>query len=188
MTGGQQIMGVYQFLSKYMNTGIIIAGVILLIFLIANHINLINHNRQIKAIMNWKNRTSSINKTTHEIVESDQELRATPDDIREFETDFNRSCSLHEALSQLIPLFPLFGILGTVAGLILKLDPDGGASVLYESMNLALRSTFVGLVFAIILKFYDAVGPSRTINETEIIFGDYDKKVNTAVMFDNITE
>ncbi len=181
-------MNIYEILSKYMNAGIIILGIILLILLVANHVSLINHNKQIKAIMNWKNRTSTINKKTMEVVESGQELRATPDDIREFETAFNNSCSWHEAFSQLIPLFPLFGILGTVAGLILKLSPDAGASALYDSMNLALGSTFTGLVFAIILKLYDALGPSRTINETEIIFGDYDKKVNTAVMFDNITE
>lgn len=181
-------MGVYQFLSGYMNIGIVIAGIVLGFLLISNHITLINHHKQIHTIMNWKNRTSSLSKTTHEVVEDDQDLRATPDDIRELETAFNRTCSWHEALSQLIPLFPLFGILGTVAGLILKLSPDSGSSVLYESMNLALKSTFFGLVFAIILKFYDAVGPSRTISETEIILGDYDKKVSTAAMFEKITD
>lgn len=186
--GGRFIMGIYHFLSDYMNVGIVIAGIVLILLLVGNHISLINHHKQIHTIMNWKNRTSSLSKKTHEVVEDDQELRATPDDIRELETAFNKSCSWHEALAQLIPLFPLFGILGTVAGLILKLSPDSGSSVLYESMNLALQSTFLGLVFAIILKFYDALGPSRTINETEIILGDYDKKVSTAAMFDKITD
>ncbi len=60
--------------------------------------------------------------------------------------------------------------------------------LLYESLYLALQSTFAGLIFAILLKFFDTVLPARVINETEIILNDYDKMVNNATIYEKISE
>ncbi len=181
-------MNVYDLLAQYMVPIIVILGAILGVLLLGNLISIKGHYDQINSILNWKNRKSSLSKTTHEVVESSEEAKATPDDIRELETAFNKACSWHEAFSQLIPLFPLFGILGTVAGLILRLNADEGTNAMFASLNLALKSTFVGLVFAIGLKFFDTIGPAKKINETEIILEDYNKKINNAVMLDNIAD
>ncbi len=178
---------IYSFLAGKMNAIILICGVILIVLLVGNYISILGHYNQIKSIMNWKNTKSMLNKKTHEVEDQADSEKVTPDSIRELETAFNKTCSWHEAFSQLIPLFPLFGILGTVAGLIMQLNTED-LSTLFSSLHLALGSTFYGLIFAIILKFLDAIGPARTINETEIILEDYDKKVNNAVMLGNISE
>ena len=167
---------------------IVLSGVVLIVLLVGNYIVLVGHYNNIESIMGWENKKSSVNRRTHEITAGSEKTKATPDDIIELETAFNKTCSWHEAFSQLIPLFPLFGILGTVAGLILMLQHQSGNVIDYNDLYLALRTTLYGLIFAIILKFIDAMLPSRKIYDTEIILNDFDKKFNTAVMLDNITE
>ena len=91
---------------------------------------------------------------------------------------------------QLIPLFPLLGILGTVAGLIYQINSLSDASQfegLISSLNVSLYSTFWGLVFAIILKILDSLFPARIIYAIELLFEDYDKKLNNSIMLGNIT-
>lgn len=175
-------------LDHYITPFIVISGVVLLVLLIANYISLSSHYNQINAILNWKNKKTSVSKKTLEVEESMESTKATPEDIIALETSFNKTCSWHEALSQLIPLYPLFGILGTVAGLILQLNAQAGDTIMFESLDIALKSTLYGLIFAIILKFVDALFPARKINETEIVLGDHDKKFNTAVIQGNITD
>lgn len=178
---------IYSFLAGKMTAVIMILGVILLALLIGNLVQLRMHYRQIKSTMSWKNKKTVFNKSTGEVEDKSDAENVTPDTIRELQTDFNKTCSWHEAFAQLIPLFPLFGILGTVSGLILQLQ-SGDTSEMLKSLDIALGTTFWGLVFAIALKFIDAVGPARTINATEIILDDYDKKLNNAIKLGNIEE
>lgn len=178
---------IYSFLAGKMNVVIMILGVVLLALLVGNLVQLRMHYRQIKSTMSWKNKKSVFNKSTGEVEDKSDAENVTPDTIRELQTDFNKTCSWHEAFSQLIPLFPLFGILGTVSGLILQLQASD-VDQMFKSLDTALGTTFWGLVFAIILKFIDAVGPARTINATEIILDDYDKKLNNAIKLGNIEE
>ena len=182
-------MGAYRLISDYMVPVIVVLGIVLTVLLIGNYVSIKSHYEQIESIMNLKKRKSLIDKETHEIIESVEDTKATPEDVREYEKAFSRTCSWHEAFSQLISLFPLFGILGTVAGLIMKLQgSQTDINLLYKSLYLALQSTFVGLIFAIALKFFDTVFPARVISETEIILNDYDKMVNNAAIYEKISE
>ena len=178
---------IYSFLSKHMNGMIVILGFMILFFMIMNSFRLWSHYKNIKSVLNWKNTRSVINKNTREVEDQSESEKVTPDTIRELQTEFNKECSFHEVLAQLIPIFPLFGILGTVAGIILQLRSQDIDSV-FSSLDLALGSTFWGLVAAIILKAIDAVFSSRFINDTEIILDDYDKKFNNAIKLGNISE
>ncbi len=178
---------VYNFLFLNMNKIIIIAGISLIALIIGNYLSIRNHYIQIKSIMNWKNTTTKLNRSTREIEDESEDDKATPDSIRKLETDFNKTCSWHDALAALIPLFPLFGILGTVSGLIPALKGQN-IETLFDSLKVALESTFYGLVFAIILKFIDSLFPARRINDTEVILEDYEKKLNNAIMLGNITD
>lgn len=178
---------IYGFLAGKMNVIIVVLGVLLLILLVINLVQLRWHYMQIKSSLSWSNTRTVFNKSTKEVEDKADSENVTPDTIRELQTAFNKTCSWHEAFSQLIPLFPLFGILGTVSGLILQLQASN-IDQIFKSLDTALGTTFYGLVFAIILKFIDAVGPARTINETDIILDDYDKKFNTAIKLGNIEE
>ena len=178
---------IYSFLAGKMNYIILVLGFGLLVLLVGNLVKLRWHYSQIKATLNWTNTRSVLNKNTKEIESVTNSENVTPDTIRELQTEFNKTCSRHEAYSQLIPLFPLFGILGTVSGLILELQASS-IDEMFNSLDTALSTTFWGLVFAIILKSIDAVGPAKTINATDIILDDYDKKFNTAIKLGNIEE
>ena len=177
------------FLSASIIPVIVVLGLAIAALLIWNAFTLTGHYRQINAIMNWKNTTSMLNRSTLEMEDRSNGEKVTPDTIRELHTSFNSACSFHEVLSSLIPLFPLMGILGTVSGLIGQLSNTAGdMDALINSLQSALDSPYWGLIFAIVLKFIDSVWPSRKISETEIILEDYDKKVSNAVMLGNIAE
>ncbi len=178
---------IYSLLSKNMNGIIVILGLALMLALIWNSLTLKGYQNQLDAILNMNITTSKLSIKTQEMVDLTEQEHAKPDTIRMFQKDFNKACSLHEMFSQLIPLFPLFGILGTVSGLILQLVSNDINEV-FSSLNVALGSTFWGIVFAIILKIIDSVFPARRINDTQIELENYDKKLSTAVMLGNITE
>ena len=75
----------------------------------------------------------------------------------------------------MIPIFPLLGILGTVAGLILQVMTSD-ASAIYAALHLALSSTLYGLIAAIVLKIVEASIVQKHINEIDAMFSDYEIK------------
>ncbi len=66
---------------------------------------------------------------------------------------FNKTQQRYIIFEQLIPIFPLLGILGTVAGLIQQLDD---IEQMRNALTMSMSTTFWGLIAAIILKFFDA--------------------------------
>ena len=178
---------IYAFLRDGMNAIIVIGGIALVVLMFINYAVLTGQKGHIKSAMNWNNKKSVISKSTHEVEDKKEEESVTPDTIRELQTEFYKTCAWHDAYAQLIPIFPLFGILGTVAGLILQLNAQD-IDKMFDALGGAMTSTFWGLIAAIILKAIDALIFSRCVNETEILLEDYDKKVNNAVMLGNISE
>ena len=177
--------GLYGIISKYGDGFIIIAGLTVLIFMVRNYNQLAEQKARIKESLERRNKKYRKNKDTHELDEEDDEQDAvTTDTIRAYENTFNALCSSHSALQQLITIFPLLGILGTVAGLMLSASAQG-MEELANSLNTALGTTFFGLVASIILKAFDAVLPSKTINDVEVMLDDYDRKLDLADMFSN---
>ena len=74
---------------------------------------------------------------------------------------------LFSGFSQLIQLFPLFGILGTVAGLYIAMNGNQdwtNAQGMFEGVRFALSSTIIGLIMAIIFKTIDVLFTSLYIN------------------------
>ena len=182
---------IFEFMSKNINVFIVILGIILGILLIGNYMFLVGHQSQVEAALNLTNEVTLYNTKTSEFQSKTTKERVTPDTVRGLEKKFNEITLRHAVYVQLIPLFPLFGILGTVAGLIFQINAISNPSQfegLISSLNLSLYSTFWGLVFAIILKAIDALLPSRTINSIELLFEDYDKKLSNSIMLGNITD
>ncbi len=175
---------ILQFLQNYLNTIIWIAGLLLLIVLIINYAKLVGHNSIIREAMNRKRVKTTFNKNTSEVEEQNVDEVITPDTIRGYETRFNTTVSWYNVWIQFIPVFPLLGILGTVANLILI----GSPSSMDDSIGLALYSTLYGLIVTIVLKGFVAVAPSKIIQDTEIMLDDYDKKFDTSIKLKNISE
>lgn len=176
-----------EFISKYGTACIILFGIAIAILLLWNGIDLSNQKGRIEEALKRRNSVYTLNPASKEMEENEDESASiTPDTIRKYETDFNKKCSWHGVLVQCIPVFPLLGILGTVAGLLLR--QAEGIDAMMTSLNTALDTTFWGLIFAILLKIVEAVFPSRVIYDVEVMLDDFDKKLNIAEMFQKLKD
>lgn len=79
---------------------------------------------------------------------------------------FNKTQQRYIIFEQLIPVFPLLGILGTVAGLIQQLDD---IEQMRSALAMSMSTTFWGLIAAIILKCFDAAVNSE-VNKMNMRF------------------
>ena len=172
---------------SYMNPFINVCGVVLMVVIIGNAIKLSVQKSHIIDAMNRKNIKAMINRRTLEVEEANENNTVTPDTIRDYEKRFNTVCSRFNVYVQLIPIFPLLGLLGTVVGLMLEVN-GGDIEQMMGSLNVALMTTFSGLIWAIVLKTIVAFSPSKTINDVEIMLDDYDKKLDNSLRFGNFTD
>ncbi len=178
--------GVLQVVKDNINLIILLFGIALTALIFHNGSRLSSHKSRIDEAVSRKNKKWGVNPEDGAVFdEDDMDASITPDTIRQYERDFNKDCAWHNVFSQLIPIFPLLGILGTVAGLMLEAGATGLEGMM-ASIDTALSSTFFALIFAIILKAVDAVFPSRIIEDVEVILDDYSKKLDLAEMIQKI--
>lgn len=110
-------------------------------------------------------------------------IQKTPDaytweEILEYKEEFNNKVQIiYSVFEQFVPIFPLLGILGTVAGLIQHLDD---ITKMQEALTLSMSTTFWGLIAAIVLKFADAILVSKTVNKMELYFDTFEQNYNMA--------
>jgi len=97
------------------------------------------------------------------------------EDLYPLRKQFDELTSKYATWAQMIPIFPLLGILGTVAGLILQVEAADAAAI-YESLHLALSSTLYGLIAAIVLKIVETALVQKHINDIETMLSDYEIK------------
>ena len=177
---------ILQYIARYATEGIIVSGIIMAILLLANGLALLEKKNKIVEALEQKNKKYLYSSNLKDIEETDDEKSViTPDTIRRYENEFNKKCSLHSVLIQIIPIFPLLGILGTVAGLMLELQSNDIAGMM-ASLDVALATTLWGLIFAIGLKFIEAIFPSRIIYDVEVMLNNYDQKRNLAELPYNV--
>lgn len=174
-----------EFFGKFMNPIIIIGGLGVAFYLIMNYVKLYTRKASIDDAMNRRNRESYLNARTGEVEERERSEAVTPDTIREYQKSFNEVVSGYNACIQLIPLFPLLGILGTVSGLIMQLK-GRDMDMLFESLDVALASTFWGLIATIVLKVIATIS-AKLIEDAENTLDDYDKKFENSLKLGNIT-
>ena len=178
--------GVLQVVKDSINLVILLFGIVLTALLFYNGSKLSSHKSRIDEAVSRKNKKWAVNPVDGTVMdEDDVDAAITPDTIRKYERDFNKDCALHNVFSQLIPIFPLMGILGTVAGLMLEVNSQD-INGMMASLDTALSSTFFGLIFAILLKFVDAIFPSRIIEDVDVMLEDYSKKLDLAEMIQKL--
>lgn len=91
--------------------------------------------------------------------------------------DFNDLVVRFYSWANLISILPLWGLLGTVFGLIPGLNAvkNGNFDVLYTSLSTALLSTFWGLICVIILKIYVSLSPGKIVDKVEAGLAEIDR-------------
>ena len=174
------------FIGSSMNLIIILSGIIISLVLIILTIKIAVIKSEISDAIERKNVTSYLNRKTLEIEDSVERDTVTPDTIRGYGTSFSKLISWYDSVAQLISVFPLLGILGTVSGLMSQVgasDIDG----MLASLNTALSTTFNGLLWAIGLKVFTTLLPSRMALATEVLLDDYAKKLSNTIALNNIT-
>ena len=88
---------------------------------------------------------------------------------------------LYSSYANITAIFPLLGILGTVAALI-KLSPNGSEDMM-QNLMVALETTLLGAFFAVLYKFFDSVlsGPIQEIcDDVDFVIRNYDETVEEA--------
>lgn len=101
----------------------------------------------------------------------------TWEDTLEQIEEFNKIQTNYSMVEQLIPIFPLLGLLGTVSGLIMQL---GDMEQMKEAMSISMFSTFLGIIFAILFKLADAIWVSRKMDKMEQEFDQFERKYQLA--------
>ena len=79
--------------------------------------------------------------------------------------DYRRTDQWYTWFTSLIQVFPLLGILGTVAGLYIAFQ--SGDMNIYDGVQFALSTTILGLIAAIIFKIVDAAFRALFVNSIE---------------------
>ncbi len=179
--------GIVNFISNHGSSIINVFGIGVLMLILGNFFRLSNHKTRIEGALNRRINRAKISRKTKEMKEEEIEEKITPETIRNYEKDFNKTCSGYYVLSQMVPLFPLMGILGTVSGLMLQVDAQDVEGIL-EALKTALDTTFWGLIWAIGLKALVVICPARTIHDVGVMLDDYYNKFNDAIAFKNVVD
>ena len=96
-------------------------------------------------------------------------------DLKTFLKEYENVQSWYAAFSMLIQLFPLLGILGTVAGLFIALN---SGSDIYEGVGFALSSTVLGIILAVVFKVLELILESVFVLRIEEEVSRYEKEYN----------
>ncbi len=96
--------------------------------------------------------------------------------MEDYQEKYEKIESDYKATSQLISILPMLGILGTVSGLIKQIT-SVGVEEITNSIGLALITTFLGLLFAIILKWFDSK-VSVTSDRVQTIITKFEKQLS----------
>ena len=99
----------------------------------------------------------------------------TGEEAQKLATKKNLLLFLYSSYANITAIFPLLGILGTVAALIL-LPPDGGEKMM-ENLMVALDTTLLGAVCAVLYKVLDSLlsGPIEAIcDDVDFVIRNYD--------------
>lgn len=91
--------------------------------------------------------------TSNRVRKTIPNINMTNEEIENAQKAYRRMSTLYSLYANITAIFPLLGILGTVAALIKEADD---IEKLTDNFNVALSTTFFGILFAIFFKAIDA--------------------------------
>lgn len=172
-------MKVMEIIGKVITPFIICLGVAILVYLVYLSRQLSGLKEKVTDQLQGNRGAVYRNAKTLDLKQRDTAI-AKREDTYSLRKNFDGICAKYLTIAQIIPIFPLLGILGTVAGLIAQVQAQDAAQI-YASLDTALVTTFAGLVAVIILKLVESLLVQKKINEIETVFNDYDIKYQDAV-------
>ena len=159
------MLGLCKFLAATLNTCIILLAGVELFFAVISGIKLFKLKARVISInsiqirrLGKPKRTGKARVTTTAEVVKDMDYHQDMDIVKE---EYQNTESWYTAFSLVIQLFPLLGILGTVAGLYQAMNEQ---TDMYTGVGFALSSTVIGIIWAIIYKIVDIIFTARAIN------------------------
>ena len=149
---------------------IFVGFIVILALIIKRYVELRNFKTNKASLLKGHKKTSF--KKEGNYVKALEETEGFRGDYYDIKKDYDDLVTHCDALSDLIPIFPLLGILGTVASLIFVVDTSSVAEIL-NHLKPALTSTLSGLISAIILKFIDTLCVQKEISQIDSILDAY---------------
>ena len=164
---------VLNFFKDYINLIICSFGIGILMWMFIMYGKLSSHKKSLEELLDSKTVESRMNQETEkqEIVEISKEVR--PEDVYKKESQYRSTLAWNNIILQLIPVFPLLGILGTVAALMTMMGGEDAAATMMDSLGVALSSTLLGLIASIILKIMISFLNLKCIDDIESKFKVY---------------
>ena len=98
------------------------------------------------------------------------------DNLEKNRERFNELYAGYVSASQMVSIFPLLGILGTILGLVVG-SGSGDVDAMIAGLGTALYTTLLGLVASIILKLIDARTLGKNVNLIDGYFARVDAEI-----------
>ena len=112
-----------------------------------------------------------------------EEERYDVEELKINKEEYLKQYAAYVSASQMIAIFPLLGILGTVIGLA-STGKMESVDIMLQGLTTALWTTIVGIVASIVLKLYDSMAPGKLVNLIEAKF----YVTEEAIRWKNLTE
>lgn len=168
-------------------TPVIIAlAVIMLLCILHNYTVLKDHFHTISHALNGREVKKKLDSKGN-VTEYERKTAADIDTVHAYENSYNESRAVFETMSQLIPVFPLMGILGTVAGIMSQTTASDSTAIV-GSLNVALSSTFYGLIASIVLKLVITLLNGRIISAVDNMLDAYETTIRTRGILNSIKD
>lgn len=162
------------FLDAVINPTIILVALIELFFLVRSVSLLVKFRTRITRLNSKKIVRPTTSKKDEGKLTTTMELELTQnwDEFDQFLEEYQNKGWWYSAFSLIIQIFTLLGILGTVAGLYIAMS---NGEDMYKGVEMALSTTILGILFAVLYKIADIFVVSFLINYIEDGVNRYEK-------------
>ena len=166
--------GLCELLDVIINPAIIVVAMVEFVLLCVSTWIMSKFKLRISKLNRKELKKSRIKKQAKGVVEKTIELESNRDweEFDQFLEDYQKQGCWYSAYSLIIQIFTLLGILGTVVGLYLAMS---NGQDMYQGVELALSTTILGILYAVIYKIFDIIIVSVFINYIEDGINRYEK-------------